>query len=716
MTAPADEPKLTSFLVKVASRCNLDCDYCYVYHHADQSWRAMPEVLSPGDREAFATRLSSYVAHARLRHCMVVFHGGEPLLMGSDHLVGFARQLREAVGSDVQLDISMQTNGLLLTRKVLDELAAADIGISLSLDGPKEANDLHRTSRRGRSSFEKTFRALELLEASHDVFAGVIAVIDPRTPPRRLLEFFSEHAVPRLDFLLPDAHHLRPPPGRQEQPDVYERWLIESFDVWFNDYPSLQVRTFEALLDAVVVMPSQTDAFGFGDVSLITIETDGSYHDLDVLKVVSHGATRLSGNVRDTPIADVAKSPNLASHRALLRKDGLCASCQQCDVVDVCGGGAVPHRYGLNGFKNPTVYCREMRALIRHVRLRLTESLAEGAKPTAAPKGYSGSLAQFERAEDSTEVVGRLWADAVTQQSAELRQALSWIGDAGDSHPGATAARLLLQSTTDINALAQRPGSIAWGRTMQALSAGRPVHAVDGCPLTCDAGYSQWMRSLLQGPPGEHLEVHVDDPWLRLPFGDAIHFEKQELAQEASPLLREALGILEAWRPAVARELRHICRAVQFIRDPSADPDKIVSFSDNAVPGALYVSVMQRDKLVDAYDLADSLLHEYRHQKLYLLERLAPVVEPTTRKVVSPWRQDLRPPSGLFHAVFVFVELRRFWKHVRTLNLNRLNARASNQLMDTDTRLDQALSTLSDCPLTPTGRELKAVLEHAARE
>ena len=76
------------------------------------------------------------------------------------------------------------------------------------------------------------------------------------------------------------------------------------------------MRTFEALLDAVVGMPSQTDAFGFGDVSLITIETDGSYHDLDVLKVVSHGATRLSGNVRDTPIADVAKSPNLASHRA----------------------------------------------------------------------------------------------------------------------------------------------------------------------------------------------------------------------------------------------------------------------------------------------------------------------------------------------------------------------------------------------------------------
>ena len=29
--------------------------------------------------------------------------------------------------------------------------------------------------------------------------------------------------------------------------------------------------------------------------------------------------------------------------------------------------------------------------------------------------------------------------------------------------------------------------------------------------------------------------------------------------------------------------------------------------------------------------------------------------------VVSPWREDLRPASGLLHAAFVFVELRRFY-------------------------------------------------------
>lgn len=717
MIPSVDEVKLTSFLVKVASRCNLDCDYCYVYHHADQTWRSMPTVLHQEDRDAFAAQLAAYVAYAKLRRCVVVFHGGEPLLMGSDNLVALAHQLRLAVGSEVELDISMQTNGLLLSPEALTALASANIGISLSLDGPKEANDLHRTSRRGRSSFERTLRALDLLKGSPEVFAGVIAVIDPRTSPRTLLEFFAHHTVPRLDFLLPDAHHLRPPPGRVVDADLYERWLIEAFDIWFDEFSTLQVRTFEALLDAVVGMPSQTDAFGFGDVSLITVETDGTYHDLDVLKVVAHGASRLTGNVRDTTIADVARSPVLAAHRALLSKEGLCAGCQQCDVVEVCGGGAVPHRYGLTGFHNPTVYCREMRALIRHIRARLRDTLQNETRrpPASSADTFNANMAAFELAETSSVVIEHLWSDAVASQSDDLQRALRSFDNLRDTQ-FAAAARALLEAETAIEALAQRPGTIAWAKTVLSLESGRPVHAVDGSPLQKDAGYVEWMQDMLRTPDANRLEVHVDDPWLRQPFGSAIHFENEVHACEAVPLLREAFGILEAWRPAVAREIRQICRAVQFVRDPSADPDKIVSFSDNAVPGALYVSIMQRDQLVDAFDLADSVLHEYRHQKLYLLERLWPLVEPTSQRVVSPWRQDLRPPSGLFHAIFVFVELRRFWKHVRVLNLERLNRRAASQLSETDARLSVALGTLGECPLTPTGRALAAVLESAAKE
>ena len=715
MPASADEIRLTSFLVKVASRCNLDCDYCYVYHHEDQSWRSMPKFLSTQDREAFSLRLASYLRDAGIRHCVVIFHGGEPLLMGSAELVNFAARLREAVGDDVQLDIGMQTNGLLLTKEVIAQFANANIGISLSLDGPKAANDLHRTSRRGRSSFDRTYRALQLLRSTPDVFSGVIAVIDPRVPPSHLLKFFSEQQVLQVDFLLPDAHHLRLPPGRLEQPDIYEKWLINAFDLWFDEYPGLQVRTFEALLDAVTGMPSQTDAFGFGDVSLITIETDGTYHDLDVLKVVSHGATRLNGNVKDTPISDVAASAALATHRSLLKKDGLCASCRSCDVVDLCGGGSLPHRYGSNGFMNPTIYCKEMRALIHHVQERIVNSLDQ-PKPVDTPVHYDCDLKAFECAETSGEIVKSLWESAILEQSSELQRALLLLEGSDSGSEECTGAKALLESPSTINILAQRPGVIAWSNAMLTIAAGRPVSSVDGNPLSWDDGYIHWMLARVQGSLEQSPEVHANDPWLRRPFGNAIYFEDQDILSAVEPLLDEALDILHAWRPAIARELRGICRAVQFIRDPAADPEKIVSFSDNAVPGTLYVSVMQGGKLIDAYDLADSLLHEYRHQKLYLLERLAPMVEPTNLKVDSPWREDLRPPSGLFHAVFVFVELRRFWKYVRSLELDRMKMRAENQLMDTDARLKEAFRTLAGCPLTATGRALAAVLRAGAQE
>ncbi|MGV1868806.1 cyclophane-forming radical SAM/SPASM peptide maturase YhhB, partial [Rhizobium sp. 23-156Da] len=346
------DARITSFLVKVASRCNLDCDYCYVYHHADQSWRKMPKTMSAEVQAAFAARLREYVAEVGLKRAVVVFHGGEPLLAGVEAIVGFANNLRAAVGSDVSLEMAMQTNGLLLSDLTLDILEAADISVSLSLDGGREANDRHRVSRKGRSSYDRVMEGYNRLQEHPKIFAGVIAVIDPEVRPEELFSFFGTLNPPKLDFLLPDAHHLRPPPGRHGQLDRYQEWLVKAFDLWFDVYPHLPLRTFEALLDVAAGLPSATDAFGFGDVNLLSIETDGSYHDLDVLKITTDGATALPGSVRDAAISAVAASAGIERHRSLLRKEGLSAKCLSCTVVDICGGGSVPHRFGANGFDN----------------------------------------------------------------------------------------------------------------------------------------------------------------------------------------------------------------------------------------------------------------------------------------------------------------------------------------------------------------------------
>ena len=46
--------------------------------------------------------------------------------------------------------------------------------------------------------------------------------------------------------------------------------------------------------------------------------------------------------------------------------------CLECDVLNVCGGGAVPHRFG-GDFDNPSIYCNELYALITHAKKILTK-------------------------------------------------------------------------------------------------------------------------------------------------------------------------------------------------------------------------------------------------------------------------------------------------------------------------------------------------------
>lgn len=699
--------RLTSFLVKVASRCNLDCDYCYVYHHADQSWRALPRVLSAADRAAFAERLAAYVRSTGLKECALILHGGEPLLAGVDTIVNFARLVRAALPPECAVDIGLQTNGLLLTDQALDAFAAANIAVSLSLDGPRSTNDRHRISRRGRSSFDRAHAAFRRLEDRPDTFSGVIAVIDSSTSPRTILEFFGAHRIPKLDFLLPDAHHDHPPAGRAEDPERYTRWLIEAFDLWLDHYPNLRVRTFEALLDAAAGLPSGTDAFGLGDVSLITIETDGSYHDLDVLKVVGDGATKLSGTVRDTEIADVAASAAITAHRARLRKDGLCPACQSCPAVDVCGGGSLPHRYGAGSFDHPSVYCAELFALIAHVKHRLARDLARSAPAPAIATATAVDLGAFEHAERGGGLVGVLWKDSCDDHARRLRAALV------QEPCSATAAALLQLDDDRFASLAARPGAVAWRLAHDRIEAGHAVYAIDGTPLAANFEYLTHL-ALQAGLPSSGLRIGRYDPWLRMPFGRSVIFEDERATRAVVPVVEEALAIIGRWSPAVLTELERICGDVQFVRDPSAHPEKIVSFSDNSVPGALYVSVFQNGRLIDPYDLADSLIHEYRHQKLYLLERTQPMVPTTSLRVKSPWRDDLRPPSGLLHAIFVFVELRRFWLYVRDHGSAHLHSRAVNQLRETDTHLAKGLATLAECPLTAAGTSLATVLQREA--
>ena len=168
------------FVLKIHSRCDLACDHCYVYEHADQSWRRKPTVISPETAAKAGERIAQHASDHRLAEVRVILHGGEPLLAGSDLLGSIARCLRRAIEPVCRLDLRIHTNGVRLDQELCELFLAERVLVGISLDGDRAANDLHRRYANGRSSYDQVLRAVTLLgqERYRDIFAGLLATVD----------------------------------------------------------------------------------------------------------------------------------------------------------------------------------------------------------------------------------------------------------------------------------------------------------------------------------------------------------------------------------------------------------------------------------------------------------------------------------------------------------------------------------------------------------
>jgi len=415
--------------------------------------------------------------------------------------------------------------------------------------------------------------------------------------------------------------------------------------------------------------------------------------------------------VRDHTITDACTSPPLREHAKLLSVDGLSLSCRSCPEVQVCGGGAVPHRYGGDGFDHPSVYCNELLAIIRHVRRRLTDAVTE-ARPIAEARrtGVGIDLPAFEFADSAAAQVGlimRSWRD---DAQAALISALHTY--AGRDPADEAAAELLDASADRISQVATTPSAVLWTRLSAADASGRPLRALNGDYLRSDAVGPAALEWLLRNCDAPRPFIHRDDELLRLPFGGPIVFLPYDGTSAASgrAAVSSALTLIGDYSGTLLAELRALCSDIQLIQDRAAHPDKAVSFSDDSVPGALYVAPVTGQGQLSVIDLADSIIHEHRHQKLYLLSRVVDLVATDRPLVHSPWREEPRPPSGVLHAVFVFTELRQFWKWVHESGPAPLRERAQREIARITRQLSEGFGVLQGTALTPAGERLVSAL------
>lgn len=371
-------PVFNYLLLKTAARCNLACTYCYWFR--DDSVYERPKVLTEAAEAALLQRLDAHVREHELEYFTILFHGGEPLLLGKRRflvLLDALRGLEKATGCRINLSIT--TNGVLVD----DEWAAIfnvyRVSPTISIDGRAAVHDARRVTTSGRGSHARTIAGLEAMRR-HGLEPGVLAVCDPATQPDDLASYFvDELHLDHFDILAPDATH-------DDSPAPIAPYYKRLFDLWYDDYwqRGVDVRYVKAIMIGALGGEAHLESIGYGPIQTCTMLTDGSLEPLDVLRIAGYRATAGERSIFTHTFQDVTEDP--VWREAFESAAQLAEPCQTCEWRRPCGGGFLPHRWSAERrWDNQSVYCGDLKEIFSHVSSRVMSDVTVVADGVSTP-------------------------------------------------------------------------------------------------------------------------------------------------------------------------------------------------------------------------------------------------------------------------------------------------------------------------------------------
>lgn len=342
---------ISGCVVKLVGICNIDCDYCYMYHLSDQSFRSRARFLSVSDACSLINSIIQYCAETSCMSFELTLHGGEPLLWPVNSYRTLFDHYRSVTPRVDLIHFHLQTNLYTYPNdETLGILQFNGVTVGVSVDGPKDINDRHRRTRSGKGTYDRVIANVERLATSQyrSILSGFLCVIDPHFPPTDFLDWMSGLPVTYVDVLLPIQFTHRHPPwgeggdGTQYAlaPD-YGKWIAQLFEEWTRrDDERLRIRLLEDVLRSV--LSDGKRPISSSSLPLIVLNTDGQFEHNDFLRNAFDGAMATGMHVSTHSLAEVAQDPVVRA--VLLLGDKLPSECAGCPISGVCGGGFLPGR------------------------------------------------------------------------------------------------------------------------------------------------------------------------------------------------------------------------------------------------------------------------------------------------------------------------------------------------------------------------------------
>ena len=352
--------RLSSAVVKVTNRCNLKCSYCYWFK--DKTSFKKPPFLSLDNALRLIDRVKDYCKQNKIDSFHLGLHGGEPLLWPTKIAEQFFERGLGLKKEGIELTFSLQTNGTAVTDKWLDLIEKFNVRIGISIDGTREIHDKYRVDFSGQGSFDRVLESMGKLR-KRGIGFGILSVANLESDPQETLDFLvNQMNIKSFDLLVPDTTHDTPPLNS------YSEYFIGLYEEWKLKYAkTVEIRSIKSFLSAVLGVGSSVETVGLGPSNLFVVDSDGSYAQHDVLKICKGFDWGLSKNLEEDSIQSLLQDNKFLSY--VLSWITFGDKCKQCEFLGICGGGYLPHRWSSKSqsFKNPSVYCEDLKRIYSHL-------------------------------------------------------------------------------------------------------------------------------------------------------------------------------------------------------------------------------------------------------------------------------------------------------------------------------------------------------------
>ena len=269
------------------------------------------------------------------------FQGGEPTLAGLDFFQKAVELQQKYNNKKLQIENTIQTNGLLIDEKWARFLGEHRFLVGLSLDGPKKMHDRYRKDAGGQDTFARIMHSVQLLEQYH-VDYNVVTVVTNDTAKQAsfLYKFWKRNHYPFVQFI-PCMDEIKRQDGTQErsiyavEPEQYGKFLCELFDLWYADFAAgeaMDIRMFSNLAQMAAGYPAEECGMNGCCNCYFVVEGDGSVYPCDFYCMDEWKLGTVNDGFVQMKTSEKAKAFVEASRP-------VCAACQGCPHFSLCRGG-----------------------------------------------------------------------------------------------------------------------------------------------------------------------------------------------------------------------------------------------------------------------------------------------------------------------------------------------------------------------------------------